>query len=61
MEVHVEINGADIDIVYPMQIISGQIKKVVLSKSDIDQMIKDAGYTPVNEESTEEESDVQTA
>lgn len=49
MEVHVEINGADIDIIYPMQIISGQIKKITLSKTDIDQMIKDAGYQPVDE------------
>lgn len=58
MEVHVEINGADIDIVYPMQIISGQIKKVTLSKKDIDQMIKDAGYQPVDEtkDTKEEES-----
>lgn len=54
MEVKVQINGADIDIIYPMQIISGQIKKITLSKSDIDQMIKDAGYQPVNEESKDE-------
>jgi hypothetical protein len=54
MDVHMEINGADINIVYPMQIISGQIKKITLSKQDIDQMIKDSGYTPVNE--TAEES-----
>jgi hypothetical protein len=61
MEVHVEINGADIDIVYPMQIISGQIKKITLSKKDIDQMIKDAGYQPVDETKdapTEESKDV---
>jgi hypothetical protein len=54
MEVHVQINGADIDIVYPMQIISGQIKKITLSKKDIDQMIKDAGYQPVDETKEEE-------
>jgi hypothetical protein len=62
MEVHMEINGADIDIVYPMQIISGQIKKITLSKSDIDQMIKDAGYQPVDETKdtvAEESNDVE--
>lgn len=44
MDVQIVINDTPISIIYPMQIISGQIKKIKLTKTDIDQMIKDAGY-----------------
>ena len=44
MDVQITINDTPINIIYPMQIVSGQIKKIKLTKTDIDQMIKDAGY-----------------
>ena len=41
MAVTLTIDGHDVEVIQPMQIVSGQLKKVKLTKADIQQMIKD--------------------
>ena len=43
LEVVCTIEGTSIDIIYPIEMRSGQLTKIKLTKSDIDGMIADSG------------------
>lgn len=44
LDVTAEIEGTEINIIYPIEMRSGQLTKIKLTKSDIDTMIEDSGY-----------------
>lgn len=43
LDVEMVINGTPINIIWTIEMVSGQLKKIKLTKSDIDQMVADAG------------------
>ena len=43
LEVEMEINGIGLDIIYPIEMRSGNLTKIKLTKLDIDAMIEDTG------------------
>ena len=42
LEVRATVDGQEIDLIYPIQMVSGQLKKIKLSKDELQQMVADS-------------------